>query len=90
MKWWKWAAGAVAAYGVGVVMGWMAAAAGTGLAMRNAMDLRDEQRDRMAAGLQNVIDTAAADLADMRDQLDQAQAELEAVTPKDVRNAPTV
>jgi len=70
---------------VGALAGFIAATAGTGLAMRELMELRDEQRDRMAAGLQTVIDTAGQDLADMQAKVTDLTAQLDARTPKAVK-----
>jgi len=72
---------------LGAVAGFIMSSAGTGLAMRELMDLRDEQRDRMAAGLQTVIDTAATDLAAMQAQVTDLTTQLEARKPKDVQGA---
>ena len=71
----------------GMVAGFIAATAGTGLAMRELMDLRDEQRDRMAQGLQTVIDTAGRDLAALQAQVTDLTEQLEARTPKDVQRS---
>jgi hypothetical protein len=83
----RYAFGLAVAGVLGAAAGFIMSTAGTGLAMRQAMDLRDEQRDRMAAGLQAVIDTAAQDLADMQAQVTDLTAQLEARKPKDVSRA---
>jgi TolA-binding protein len=71
----------------GVAVGMVASAAGTATAMKALTDTRDEQRDRMAKGLQSVIDTAAADLAAMSQRVKELEAELEAKQPKVVKRA---
>lgn len=78
--------GPLAALLIGMVMGFMAAVFGTAQAMavmtaeRNRD--RDEQRDTYSAQVNTVINKAAEDLATMRDDRDQAIADLDAKQPK--------
>ena len=71
---------------IGLVIGFGIAVVGTAQAMaaltadRNRD--RDDQRDTYSAQVNAVINTAAADLATLRDERDEAQAELDALKPK--------
>jgi len=75
-----WMAGVVA----GTVLGFLAATAGAGAAMREMTAERDEQRDRLTASINTLMDTAAKSLQDERRKVTDLTDELERRKPKNV------
>ena len=70
----------------GVVLGFVAATAGAGAAMREMTTERDQARDRMTTAMNTLMDSAAQALNDEREKVQLLEAQLEAGQPKKVRN----
>lgn len=77
--WW------MAGVATGVVLGFLAATAGAGAAMREMTAERDETRDRLTASMQQLMDTAADSLQNERQKATALQKELDRVRPKQVK-----
>lgn len=77
----------------GVVVGWLMGTYGAGQAIAIATQQRnterDELRDLHTEQVKAVIDAGAASMAKMQAARDEAEAQAELLTPKDVQPKPT-